>query len=41
MHNKSVAIEQMLPKETERVNKLRDMYGYYNFQSHNELLRMI
>ena len=31
----------MLPTETQEVSDSMDKYGYYNFQAHNELLRMM
>jgi len=39
--NKELALEKMLPKETNNMQKLENMFGYYNYQAFSELTRKL
>ena len=41
MGNRQLALPQMLPKETQEVEKLKNIYAYYNNQLHEEFDRVM
>lgn len=40
-NDKRYALSKMLPKETSRVNDLKDEFAYYNYQAHSEISRIM
>ena len=41
LNNKDLAMASMLPKQTKRIENMRDMYGYYNYMAYSECFRML